>query len=175
MKTQTNFSRAGEYNGAVLQPSSGDLLNAPCSEITGVASLPDPARSGGRTSAGVAADHRSALRQQGEAVTRILTVTAYCHCAICCGEARRPTASGVVPRAGVTCAGPRRMAFGTRLLIPGIGWRVVEDRTAPEFDGRIDIFMTSHKRAMRFGVKQLAVRQSPPGHNIKPLRNKGIR
>ena len=48
MKTQNNFSHAGECSGAVLQPSPGDLLAAPCSDDAGGASLPELRHSGRR-------------------------------------------------------------------------------------------------------------------------------
>ncbi len=84
-------------------------------------------------------------------------VTAYCHCAKCCGKAGQPTASGKMPVAGVTIAAPRRIPFGTVLTIEGVGKRVVQDRLARKYDSRIDIFMPSHKAALQFGKRTLKV------------------
>lgn len=86
-----------------------------------------------------------------------LIVTAYCHCALCCGVANQPTASGLYPVPGITVATARSIPFGTRVHIAGIGWRKVQDRTAKRFDGRIDIFMSSHAEAKRFGKKNLEI------------------
>lgn len=85
------------------------------------------------------------------------TVTAYCHCKRCNGKSGQPTASGVMPRVGITVAGPRHIPFGTRVFIPGLGVRIVQDRTHKKFDGRWDVFMTSHQTARQFGKQQLTV------------------
>jgi 3D (Asp-Asp-Asp) domain-containing protein len=92
-------------------------------------------------------------------------VTAYCNegpngCAICCGKWAKlnRTASGHRPTPGVTCAAPRRIPFGTRLWIEGVGVRVVQDRLSPKFDSRIDVFFASHSEARRFGKRTLKVR-----------------
>jgi 3D (Asp-Asp-Asp) domain-containing protein len=86
--------------------------------------------------------------------------TAYCKCKICCGKwanGRQRTASGTIPRAGITCAAPRRIPFGTWLYIESVGWRRVEDRLAKRFDSRVEVFMDSHAQAKRFGIKRLTV------------------
>lgn len=86
-------------------------------------------------------------------------VTAYCACKVCCGEnAFGYTASGKKPKEGVTVAGPRSMPFGTVLHIEGIGKRVVQDRLHQRYDSRIDIYMSDHQKAKRFGKKVLTVR-----------------
>jgi 3D (Asp-Asp-Asp) domain-containing protein len=85
-------------------------------------------------------------------------VTAYCPCRECVGlYSGGPTASGVMPKAGVTIAAPRWIPFGTILDIRGIGRRIVQDRLALRYDNRIDIFMRSHREAKRFGIKKLSV------------------
>lgn len=78
-------------------------------------------------------------------------ITAYCHCALCCGKPGQPTASGVMPVVGITVAGPRNIPFGTRVYIEGVGELIVQDRTAKRFDGRWDVFKASHKEAQLFG------------------------
>ena len=98
----------------------------------------------------------------GQATAESYTVTAYCPCKVCCGQwAGGPTASGKMPKAGVTCAGPRRIPFGTRVRIEGLGERVVQDRLARKYDGRFDVFFASHKEALRFGKRTLKVRILP--------------
>lgn len=91
-------------------------------------------------------------------------VTAYCNegpngCAICCGKWAKlnRTASGHRPTPGVTCAAPRRIPFGTRLQIEGLGVRVVQDRLSRKFDHRIDVFFRTHQEAKRFGKRTLKV------------------
>lgn len=81
----------------------------------------------------------------------LLLVTAYCHCALCNGVSGNPTASGVMPKPGITVAASRSIPFGTMVLIDGIGWRRVEDRLAVRYDSRIDVFMRTHREAKRFG------------------------
>ena len=86
------------------------------------------------------------------------TVTAYCPCGKCCGRwAGGPTASGVRPQAGVTLAAPRSIPFGTRLHLPGLGPRIVQDRTARRYDGRLDVFMRTHAEALRFGIRRITL------------------
>lgn len=87
------------------------------------------------------------------------TVTAYCHCAVCCGEAGNPTASGKMPKVGVTIAAPRSIPFGTKLHIQGVGVRTVQDRLPLRYDSRIDVFFGSHQEAKRFGIKKLKVKK----------------
>jgi 3D (Asp-Asp-Asp) domain-containing protein len=87
----------------------------------------------------------------------LFTITAYCHCAKCCGLAGQPTASGKQPVAGVTVAGPRRIPLGTRVHIDGLGDFTVQDRLAKRFDHRFDVFMADHKSALKFGRRQLHV------------------
>lgn len=86
-------------------------------------------------------------------------VTAYCACEKCCGKWSKyqKTASGATPKEGVTCAAPRRLPFGTVLQIQGVGRRVVQDRLAPRFDHRIDVFFQSHQKALEFGRRKLEV------------------
>ena len=88
----------------------------------------------------------------------LVTVTAYCPCRTCCGKwAGGPTASGRMPVAGVTVAASRSIPFGTRVYIPGAGWRTVQDRLARRYDDRIDLYMTSHAAALRWGKRKLNV------------------
>jgi 3D (Asp-Asp-Asp) domain-containing protein len=92
-----------------------------------------------------------------------LPVTAYCPCKVCCGsKAHGVTASGKVVRVGMV-AGPRSIPFGTKVFIPGAGWRTVEDRLAERFDRRIDLYCTTHSQAKAWGIRTL---------NVKVLVNK---
>jgi 3D (Asp-Asp-Asp) domain-containing protein len=85
-------------------------------------------------------------------------ITAYCSCVICCGpHASGLDASGKVPIEGKTVAGPRRYKLGTKVLIDGKPYTIT-DRTAIRYDGRFDIYIKDHKRALKFGKKQLEVK-----------------
>jgi len=64
-----------------------------------------------------------------------------------------------MPKEGITIAAPRNIPFGTVLEIESIGTRVVQDRTALKFNGRIDLYFESHESAKRFGKKTLRVRK----------------
>ena len=98
----------------------------------------------------------------GCATASAATVTAYCACTKCCGVMGGTgiTASGKQARQGVTVAASRSIPMGTRLRIEGVGVRVVQDRLAPRYDDRVDVFFTRHEDAVRFGKKALAVRVS---------------
>lgn len=84
-------------------------------------------------------------------------VTAYCACHLCCGLSGGTTASGSLPREGVTVAGPRGVALGTAVFIPGVGRRSVQDRTTRRFDGRWDVYFKSHAKARAFGKRRLNI------------------
>ena len=86
-----------------------------------------------------------------------LIVTAYCACHICCGS----NASGIAannhkPIAGITVAASRHYPIGTKIVIDGHTY-TVQDRLANKYDDRIDIFMSSHKKAKEFGIKHKQV------------------
>jgi 3D (Asp-Asp-Asp) domain-containing protein len=84
-------------------------------------------------------------------------LSAYCHCAACCGKRGKPTAAGVRPERYVSIAAPRWVPIGTRVHVEGLGWRTVHDRTALKWDGRFDVFVGSdkaaHRRAQRLGIR----------------------
>lgn len=88
----------------------------------------------------------------------IRTITAYCACVKCCGKhSDGVTASGAIAKQGITIAASRKIPFGTKIYIPGLGWRVVQDRLAKKYDNRIDVYFRSHKEALEFGKKTLKV------------------
>lgn len=91
-------------------------------------------------------------------MSALWTVTAYCHCALCCGMAGQPTASGKMPHPEHTVAAPRNIPMGTLVMIEGIGLRRVQDRMHKRYKGkRLDVFMRTHEAAKKFGVKKLHV------------------
>lgn len=83
------------------------------------------------------------------------TIYAYCPCVKCCGKTNGITASGTVATEGRTVAST--LPFGTKLYIDGIGERIVEDRGGGIGTGKIDIFMSDHETALKFGVRKLDV------------------
>jgi 3D (Asp-Asp-Asp) domain-containing protein len=82
----------------------------------------------------------------------IAVVTAYCHCKLCCGTTGQLTASGRQPQVARTIAVPRSVKLGSTIIIASHSY-VAEDRTARRYDGRFDVFMASHKEALKFGIK----------------------
>jgi 3D (Asp-Asp-Asp) domain-containing protein len=50
---------------------------------------------------------------------------------------------------------------GTRLLIQGIGRRVVQDRGGRIVGARIDVFYRAHTEAVAFGRRKVKVRVLP--------------
>lgn len=107
-------------------------------------------------------------------VAQVYVVTAFCNnfgkgCTKCCGKWAKynKTASGNKPRQGVTCAAPRHLPFGTKINIPGVGTRIVEDRLHQSHEGRIDVYFNSHKEAKKFGLRKLPVIITPNKTNQK--------
>ena len=71
-------------------------------------------------------------------------ITGYDICVACCGKTDGITASGVKATVGRTVAAPSSFAFGTRLLIDGIGERIVEDRGGAIKGNKIDVLCSDH-------------------------------
>ena len=90
-------------------------------------------------------------------------ITAFCPCAICCGEWAKNRQDGIVVGAhgielveGVSVAAP--FPKGTRLHIDGVGEYVVHDKPADwvleENDHKlVDIYFNYHEDAVEFGAK----------------------
>ena len=108
---------------------------------------------------------------------KIMTVTAYCPCATCCGwklnRYGRPvfnygskrgyrkkvgyTSTGTHADIGTIAADTRSIPYGTKLYVQGYGFGVVEDTGGALKGNHIDIFFHSHAEAMRWGVKSMKV------------------
>lgn len=86
-------------------------------------------------------------------------ITAYCHCAKCCGKTDGITASGDKATEGVTIAMDKSMPFGTKIYIDGVGERIVQDRGGAIKGNRIDLYFDSHQEALNFGrqTKQVTI------------------
>ncbi len=78
-------------------------------------------------------------------------ITAYCHCAKCCGKTDGITASGEKAIEGITVAMDKSMPFGTKIYIDGVGERIAQDRGGAIKGNRIDLYFDSHQEALNFG------------------------
>ncbi|MCF6155781.1 MAG: hypothetical protein E3K36_11135 [Candidatus Brocadia sp.] len=94
----------------------------------------------------------------------IMTVRAYDNCKVCTGKTPRHkaygiTKSGKVASRGTVAVDPKMIALGTKLKIEGFGNRVfrAEDVGKAVKGRRMEIWMESHKKALRFGKKRLRV------------------
>lgn len=84
-------------------------------------------------------------------------ITAYCSCSSCCGKSDGITASGTKAKEGRTIAADTSvLPFGTKVVIDGRTY-TVEDRGGAINGKRIDVYFSSHKEALKWGVKYLKV------------------
>lgn len=115
------------------------------------------------------ADAKKKSRKEAKPRTVRMMVTGYCPCKTCCG----PQAHGVTSTGdnawvlnGVA-ADPQLLPYRTRLRIPGVGIREVDDtgggmrRSAKKRVTHIDVRFASHKEAKRFGRKWLKIKITP--------------
>ena len=116
-----------------------------------------------------------------KATPRVVKVlaTAYCPCSKCCGwGARGITSAGNDARKPGVAADVRRFPYGTRLAIPGVGVRVVDDtgkalrKDAKNGVARIDVRFSKHKDAVKFGRKLVLVKVLPTPKDDTVLRKK---
>ena len=96
---------------------------------------------------------------------KTMRVTAYCPCPKCCGKyADGITANGHKIKPGdAFVAAPKTIPFGTSLIIPGYnkGKPVrVMDRGGAITAGRLDVFFSTHKEALEWGVQNVIVKSS---------------
>jgi 3D (Asp-Asp-Asp) domain-containing protein len=65
------------------------------------------------------------------------------------------TSTGAQAREGVTIAvDPHVIPYGSRVYIPGLGWRVAQDTGGAIIGHRIDVFFNDLGTALRFGVQR---------------------
>jgi len=91
-----------------------------------------------------------------------MRVTAYCACRRCCGRhANGRTASNHrIRRGDVFVASDKMYRFGTKMAIPGYNNSQavkVLDRGRVIKGNRLDVFIPSHRRARKWGVRYLDV------------------
>ncbi len=82
------------------------------------------------------------------------TLSFYCPCADCNGTANAKTASGTTPTEGRTIAVDSSIIpLGSRVYIEGYGMFIAEDTGSAIKDSKIDVFVSSHSRALELGLK----------------------
>lgn len=79
-------------------------------------------------------------------------------CVRCCGKWAKfnRTTFRTRPTVGRTVA-CNFLPLGTKIHIQGVGERIVEDRLSPRFGHRIDLLLSDHETATRWGVRKLKV------------------
>ncbi len=88
-------------------------------------------------------------------------VTAYCPCIRCCGRfSDGKTSTGVDALLSGVAADPKRLPYGTVLIIPGYGRTSVDDtgsamRNADDL--HIDVRFPTHQEALEFGRQRLGI------------------
>ena len=97
--------------------------------------------------------------------TIVMRVTAYCPCKECCGsytDGKTSTGKNAYKTLGVA-ADPKLLPYGTKLIIPGVGEREVDDtgaamrQSAKKGIYHIDVRFPTHQEAKKFGVRWLEV------------------
>ena len=85
-------------------------------------------------------------------------ITAYCNCSICCGVwSGGPTASGAMPKQGVTIAvEPSQIPLGSYVMFNGHVYHA-EDTGSGIGTNCIDLYFDSHSEALQWGVKYMDV------------------
>jgi 3D (Asp-Asp-Asp) domain-containing protein len=88
----------------------------------------------------------------------IVTVTAYHHCP----GSRGITASGEHVKSGIIAVSrdlerDMNLGFGDRVLLHGFGVFEVQDRMAPRWHKKVDIYLDTQQKACRFGVRRYVV------------------
>lgn len=91
----------------------------------------------------------------------VFKVTAYCPCEICCGEwtdsaKTKITSIGAGAYEGVTIAvDPTQIPYGTKLFGAEFGVRIATDCGGAIKGKRLDLYFSSHAKALEFGVKNV--------------------
>lgn len=91
----------------------------------------------------------------------VFKVTAYCPCSKCCGQwADSPktkiTSTGAGAYEGVTVAvDPKLIPYGTKLYTEEFGVRMATDCGGAIKGKRLDLYFSSHAKALEFGVKNV--------------------
>lgn len=96
-----------------------------------------------------------------------------------CYHNKGVTASGERARDGIVAVSRdlerKGLKLGTKIQIGNMGTFVVKDRTSCKKRGNIDIFMPSHKEALRFGRQKYTLVQNQEGFNLSSGKEKYVR
>jgi len=87
-------------------------------------------------------------------------VTAYCSGYV--------TSRGKTPSRGTIAVDPKRIPYGTRIVVPGYGIGIASDTGGDmrNYDGiHLDVYMHNHADAMAWGVRYLPLYIVPPAHS----------
>ncbi len=88
-------------------------------------------------------------------------ISSYCPCEKCCNKTDGITASGKKATEWCTIAAGKKYELGTIIYIPDLadmpneGWFIVEDRGGAISDEKLDVYMSTHEKALEFGRKYL--------------------
>ena len=90
--------------------------------------------------------------------TRLMRVSGYCSCKVCCSPAARGITASGRPAIGRLAAADKSIPFGTRLYVPGYGACRVWDRGGAIRRNRLDLLLLTHKAALQWGVRWVKMR-----------------
>jgi 3D (Asp-Asp-Asp) domain-containing protein len=93
-----------------------------------------------------------------------------------CYHNKGRTASGEMVRSGIVAVSPdlerKGLKLGTKIKINNLGTFIVKDRTSRRNRGNVDIYMSSYKKALRFGrQKHTLVFNQVPEDFLKGFNN----
>jgi len=80
---------------------------------------------------------------------------------ICADSNPTSTATGAYPKIGIVAVDPKKIPYGTKLIIPGYGPAIAEDTGGliRSYDGvAIDAVMNTYNEAMSWGVRYLDIK-----------------
>ena len=87
-----------------------------------------------------------------------------------CYHNKGKTASGELVRTGIVAVSPdlerKGLKLGTEIKISNMGTFIVKDRTSRRNRGNVDIYMSSYKKALRFGRQEHTLVQNQEGLNL---------
>lgn len=103
--------------------------------------------------------------------TMEVEATAYCPCRRCCKRhANGRTATNTNAWKPIGCAvNPMEIPYGTMVHIPGVGFRVADDR-GPRGRNKVDVRYVYHWKARKFSRKILTVRLYRKGRRMEGLQ-----
>jgi 3D (Asp-Asp-Asp) domain-containing protein len=80
-------------------------------------------------------------------------ISAYCHCARCCGKSDGITATGTKATANRTIAvDPRSIPLGSKVIIDGQTY-IAEDTGGAIKGNKIDMYFATHQEALNWGIQ----------------------